>query len=52
MDRALIAVEKLNNWYQAQDRDSVQSYIKADGDLNKGQIARDAREKMASCRVQ
>lgn len=42
MDRALIAVEKLNNWYQAQDRDSVQSYIKADGDLNKGQIARDA----------
>lgn len=42
MDKALIAVEKLNNWYQAQDRDSVQSYIKADGDLNKGKIARDA----------
>ncbi|TPV52898.1 hypothetical protein FJ444_20835 [Aestuariibacter sp. GS-14] len=42
MDRALIAVDKLNAWYQSQDRDSVQSYIKADGDLNKGNVARDA----------
>lgn len=42
MDRALIAVEKLNDWYQAQDKDSIQSYIKGDGNLNKAKIARDA----------
>lgn len=42
MDRALIAVEKLNVWYQSQDRESIQSYMKSDGDLNKGLIARDA----------
>ncbi len=42
MDRALIAVDKLNEWYQSQDKDSIQSYIKSDGNLNKGQIARDA----------
>ncbi|APD86593.1 hypothetical protein ACI7YQ_11300 [Alteromonas marina] len=42
MDRALIAVDKLDEWYQSQDKDSIKSYIKSNGDLNKGLIARDA----------
>ena len=42
MCRAQIAVDKLNGWYQSQDKSSIQSYIKHDGDLNKNQIARDA----------
>lgn len=42
MDRAQIAVDKLNVWYDDQDKGSIQSYIKHDGDLNKNRIARDA----------
>lgn len=42
MNRAQIAVVKLNLWNQAQDKESIQSYIKGDADLNKGRIARDA----------
>ena len=42
MDRGQIAIDKLNAWYEQQTKESIQDYIKGDGDLNKGQIARDA----------